>query len=143
MNNLFASFNDSFEMSKDFLERLSKSPSKTLEASLNLLKGLQMFWTGVFKYTSEFMDPSWNALSAFYNAEGEKLRHTPPCETSRAYAELLQFNVELASRALNSTLTQMNDYHLRQAREALMATLNTLFDCDGEDIAGFAARKAR
>ena len=43
MNNLFASFNDSFEMSKDFLERLSKSPSKTLEASLNLLKGLQMF----------------------------------------------------------------------------------------------------
>ena len=143
MNNLFASFNDSFEMSKDFVERLSKSPSKTLEASLNLLKGVQMFWNGVFKYTSEFMDPSWNALNAFYNTEGEKFRHMPPCETIRGYAELLQFNVELASRALNGTLTQMNDYQLRQAKDALMATLNTLFGCEGEDIAGFAARKAQ
>jgi len=143
VNNLLASFNDSFEMSKDFLERLSKSQSKTLEASLNLLKGVQTFWNGVFRYTSEFMDPSWNALDAFHTAEGEKLRHMPPSETIRDYAELLQFNVELASGALKGTLTQMNDYQLRQATDALMATLNTLFGFEGEDIAGFAARKAQ
>ena len=104
----------------DFLKefRLPKLQSQAAESSLSLLKGALIHWDGVLKYTSEFMDPSWDALSAFYNTEREKIKRTWPAETIRDYAGISQFNVNLGLKALTTSLTQMSDYYLEQIKGA-------------------------
>ena len=101
-----------------------------------------IFWNGVLKYTSEFMDPSWNALNAFCNSERRKLQHTPlhkPSATTRSSCG----SISIWARRRLSARLQLNDYLLRQMHEAFVAMLNTLFDREGEDLAQFAARKAQ
>jgi hypothetical protein len=142
MENPFNCYTQSFQAVNDCLEKLSRCQARTTEASLDLLKGGMLFWNGVLKYTTEFMDPSWNALNAFINTEGEKLKRVPASQTIEDYAEILQFNLDLACRALTSSLKQMQDYHLKDMNGLLTATLNTLTGCTGEDLADFAARKA-
>ncbi len=143
MNDLFSSCAQAYGLSRDFLENLWSWQSRTLEACLKLIEAAGTQGSGVLKYTAEFMDPSWNALRAFIDTEREKLPRVPLQETVRDYLELLHFNGELASRALSSTLAKMNEYHARQAGETMAATLNTFFPGEGEDMAEYAARKAR
>ncbi len=126
----------------DFLEKLSRCQSRANAASLDLLKGATLFWNGVLKYTSEFMEPSWNALNAFKEVEREKLKRLPPMQNIKDYAEILQFNIDLACRAFTSSLHQMQDHHAKEMNGLLTATLNTLMGCKDEDLADYAARKA-
>lgn len=140
-HNPFSFGSNPLDFARDFL--LPKLPSQAAEACLNLLKGALIHWNGVLAYTSEFMDPSWDALNAFCNTERGKIEHVPPAETIRDYAGISQFNVDLGLKALASTLTQMNDYYLQQMKEAFASILNTLSGSEGENFAEFAARKAR
>lgn len=142
MENPFSHTKQFFQAMEESLERLSQCQSRTTQASLDLLKGSMLFWNGVLKYTSEFMDPSWDALNAFINTEREKLKRIPPSQSVRDYAEILQFNLDLASRALMSSIKQMRDYHLDDMDGLLKAALNTLTGCVGEDLADFASSKA-
>jgi|WetSurMetagenome_2_1015567.scaffolds.fasta_scaffold02584_3 hypothetical protein len=142
MKNSCSSLNQSFDLWRGFLQRMPLWQSQVLEASLNTGKGAAIFWNGAFKYTTEFMDPSWNALSAFCDSERRKLPSAPFAQTMTGYANLMDFNVDLGSKALISPLT-LHDYFLRQLNEAYQAMLNTLFDQGGEDIAQFTARKAQ
>jgi hypothetical protein len=143
MENPFTCYTQSFEAVNHCLEQLAQCQSRTAVASLDLLKGAMVFWNGVLRYTSEFMDPSWNALNAFNNTERDKLKSIPPSQNVKDYAEILQFNINLACRALSSSLQQMHDYYLKDMNGALRATLNTLMGCEGEDLADFAAKKAK
>jgi hypothetical protein len=109
---------------------------------MNTVKGAAIFWNGVLKYTNEFTDPSWNALNAFCNSERRKLPHIPFAQSMSGYADLMDFNLDLGSKAFISPLA-LNDYFLRQMNEALEATLNTMLGLEGEDLAQFTARKAQ
>ena len=142
MENFCSSYTQAFDLWRGSLQRASSWQSQTVEASLNSLKGAMIFGNGVLKYTSEFMEPSWNALNAFCSSERRKLQHTPYAQTLADYADLLRFNSDFGSKALISPL-QLNDYALRQMHEAFVAMLNTLFDREGEDLAQFTARKAK
>ena len=104
MENFCSSFTQSFDLWRGSLQRTSNWQSQTVEASLNSLKGAAIFGNGVLKYTSEFMDPSWNALNAFCSSERRKLQRTPSAQTLADYANLLRFNVDLGSKALISPL---------------------------------------
>ena len=85
MENPFTCYTQSFEAVNHCLEQLAQCQSRTAVASLDLLKGAMVFWNGVLKYTSEFMDPSWNALNAFNNTERDKLKSLPPSQNIRMY----------------------------------------------------------
>jgi len=106
-------------------------------------KAVGIYWNGVFKYINEFMTPFWIALNSFSATERDKLvRHTP-AENLRDYLELLQFNIQVAGKGLNSTARIMNDYHLQELSKAFSAWLNTVFEREGENLASFAERQAR
>jgi len=142
MENFCSPFSQSYDLWRSFLHRTSKWQSQIMEASLNSVRGAAIFGHGVIKYSSEFMEPSWNALNAFCNSERSKV-NTPFALNISNYADLLQFNIDLGSKAINSSITQINEYALRQMLEAFVAMLNTLLDFEGEDLAQFTARKAQ
>jgi len=102
-----------------------------------------IYWNGLFKYINEFMTPFWIALNSFNTTERNKLvRHTPQ-ENIRDYLELLQFNIQVANKGLNSTLKNMNDFHLQELSRSFNAWLNTVFEREGEDIESFVERQAK
>lgn len=123
-------------------QRTSKWQSQTFEASLNSLKGAIIFGNGLLRYTSDFMAPAWSAAGCFLSSERRKLPHTPLVQSLSDYADLGRFNANLCAKAALSPLA-LNDYALRQINEAFLAMLNTLFDCEGEDLAQFTGRKAQ
>jgi hypothetical protein len=125
------------------LERLAEINLKMIRASGEQLKASQLYWSGVLKYITEFMNPYWIALKAFSNLEEEKLVSHAPWESFRDYVELFQFNLQVAEKGLKSSLKHMNDYHLREMVKAFSAWLNTAFDRQGENIAEFTARQAK
>jgi hypothetical protein len=117
--------------------------SKMIEASFNKAEALQIYWKGVLRSLCEFMTPSLGAMNALSEVERGKVLQAQPQDTYRDYLELLQFNIEIGTKGLTSSLTAMMDYHFRQGGEALQASLATLFGGDGEDIASFTDRQRR
>lgn len=143
MDDLFSLYVRAHGLSWEYLQSLWNWQSRTLGACLKLVEAAETLGVGIAKYTSEFMDPSWNALRAFIDTESEKLPREPVWDTVTEYLELLRFNGELASRATLSSLAKMNEYHARQAGETMTATMNTLLGGEGEDLEDFSARKTR
>ena len=74
------------------------------KAALNLLRVGQAYWSGVYKYTNEFMQPFWIALNSFLTTEKDKIVRHQPIDTLKDYLELMQFNWQVAGKGLASTL---------------------------------------
>ena len=142
MEDFYSFYGQYSDLCRDSLRRASKWQSQTFEASLNALKTNAIFGHGMVKYVSEFMDPSWNALSAFCSSERRRLRNRSFAHNVSDYADLARFNVQLRAKSAISPWT-LNDYALRQMHEAFVAILNTFFDREGENLAQFTARKAQ
>ncbi len=118
---------------------------KASEASVNMAKGAQTYWAGIFNYVNEFVTPSWAAMSAFATVEKKKLERAPftVYETLKNYAELMQFNLELGARQLTSSFLAINEYQIKHANEILAASFSTLFGSGGEDIASVTGRQGK
>lgn len=112
-------------------------------AGFEQTRAIQMYWTGLFRYINEFMLPYWIALEAFYRLEKEKILTTPPLETLKDYYELMQFNVQVAEKGLNSSLSIMNDYHRDLFFDIFSAWLNTLTRSPGDTIDIVSSRLTR
>jgi len=125
------------------MEKFLEINQKLVGATIEHMRAVQAYWTGVFYYMNEFMTPYWIAMNSFNSMEREKLLRTPFWETVRAYLELFQFNLEIAQRGFTTSFRTMNDYHLQKTTKAFSAWLNTIFDHDGEDIEQFMAGQAR
>ena len=112
-------------------------------ATQEKLKANGIYFNGVFKYLNEFMSPFWIALNSFTATERDKIvRHTLE-ETIRDYLELLQFNIQVAQKGLDSSIKAMTDFHMHELSRAFNAWLNTMFERGGEDIASFVERQAK
>jgi hypothetical protein len=125
------------------LERYSEINLKTMRATSEQLKGAQIYWNGVVKYITDFMDPSWVVLNAIGDVEKEKLKRVPPGQSLQDYVELLRFNLEIVQKALSGSLEAMTDFHGKESTRAFGAWLNTVLGHEGEDIAGYMERSAK
>ncbi len=132
----------SYQSFSDFLERLGKMNLTLMGATREQMKIFQTYSKGLTTYINDFMTPFWIALDAFSETEKGKLQNHIPYESLRDYMELLQFNLQVAEKGLNSSVGLMSDYHSKEATQAFSAWLNTVFDREGEDIEGFLARQA-
>ena len=136
----------SFEYYGSVLKGLEKVMGLSLAlggATQEKLKANGIYFNGVFKYLNEFMSPFWIALNSFTATERDKIvRHTLE-ETIRDYLELLQFNIQVAQKGLDSSITAMTDFHMHELSRAFNAWLNTMFEREGEDIASFVERQAK
>ncbi len=113
-----------------------------MDASFNMMKAAQNYWSGVFQYTRNFMAPSWNVMESMAHRESMKIMEAPLSDTIMDFIELLKFNMKLAGKGYAGSIGVMNDYYYRQMREAFTAAVNTI-DGGGEDIAKYIERKAQ
>ncbi|MFP3867765.1 MAG: metal transporter [Desulfobacteraceae bacterium] len=143
MNDWFTASGPLSETWARSLEKFSEQNLKMLRAALDQATAVQTYWNGIFRYINEFMSPSGNALTYWGPVEKDKLQSLPPWQSVRDYLELLQFNLQLMQKGLDSGLKQMHEYHLRQLNDAFAAWLNTVFDQEGVDIAEFMAQQAQ
>jgi hypothetical protein len=126
-----------------FMEKVVEINQKVMGATIEHMRAVQAYWTGVFSYMNEFMTPYWIAMNSFHALEREKLLQKPLWETIRDYMELYKFNLQIAEKGLISSFRAMNEYHLQKMAKAFSAWLNTVFDHGGEDIEQFMAGQAR
>jgi len=92
---------------------------KAWEAALQEVKASQIYLGGIGKYIADFMVPYWSALDTFLYLETEKLLTHSIDETARDYLELLQFNLQIARKGLESSLIAMNEYHMTEASKLM------------------------
>jgi len=117
--------------------------TKTLNATLDQAKVVQTYWLGLMRYGTDFMNPSWNALSSFSAVERDKLRNLTPWENFADSLALWEFLSQIGEAALAHGLKAMNDYHALHLRDFFDAWLNTIFEQEGVDVAEHAAREAK
>lgn len=100
--------------------------------------------SGFCRYMNEFMVPYILATSYFTEAEREKMTKTDPMEGLMSYAELMQFNSDVSSRAIISSMKAMSDFSNMELKKAMDALFGTVFDWDGNggDILAFTERQA-
>ncbi len=96
---------------------------------------------GLWKYMNEFMEPSIDTQWAFLEAEWNKLQREPAGNNNGSFLDLLQFNNDLACRAMKSATKTTIDYLNRFQGEALSAWKNTLFNDEEGGLADFFRRK--
>ena len=109
---------------------------------VDLTRIYQAYWSGVYKYTGEFMLPFWTALNAFLTTEKDKLVRHRPEESIRDYLELLQFNLQVAQKGQASSLEAMGDYHAEKTGRVFAAWLNGFGQTDGETLQEVFSREA-
>jgi hypothetical protein len=108
----------------------------------DLFRAYNAYWSGIAKYTNEFMLPYWIALNSFLTTEKEKVVRHNPVDTVKDYLELLQFNLQVAGKGVVSSMELMNDYHVEKSTQAFSALLDTLSGRNGNGFADLLAKEA-
>jgi poly(3-hydroxyalkanoate) synthetase len=135
-------FNEAWQEFLRSLQNSAEFPAKMLEASLNQAKATQTYWVGMLRYFRDFMAPSPTALNSLGEREKERLGEFSPPENFQDYLALWQFKLMMAKTGLQTGMETASEYHLRQVQQAFTAWLNTVFNREEEDIAGFMAKQA-
>lgn len=85
------------------------------------------FSLGLWKYMTDFMEPSFNTQWSFLETEWNKLQHEPAGNINGgSFLNLLQFNNDLSHRAMKSGMEAFMDYQQNFQNEAISAWQNTL-----------------
>lgn len=113
------------------------------EITWNKINAYGIYWNGVFKYLNDFMTPYWTALTSFNAAEQRKFHRFSPADNMLDYFELLHFNIQMAGKAVKSSSSSMNDFHLQDSSRGLHAFMSTLFKQEGEDYLCFVERQKK
>jgi hypothetical protein len=138
MQNYLSAPFEMFSAAASFMSKYFESTPKLSRAAFMQARAARDYWNGIFKYSSAFMGPSENALSAFMNAEKEKLIERSPAENLEDYSALFALNVRLACASMTGSLRAMSKYYYDKLGEAFSACLDTLKDGDG--LSDFASR---
>lgn len=135
----------------EFIQQQSELQAKMLAAYSDTgnaaVKTAVTFNEGMASYLELFTKPQQSAIQSFLHIQLQQQKaETPPSFSDyKDLSDLLQFNFELAGKALQSTLTSMADFHLRALSEALIATLNTVLNEseDGGEFFNYARKQAK
>jgi pimeloyl-ACP methyl ester carboxylesterase len=108
----------------------------------DLFRAYTAYWSGISKYTNEFMLPYWIALNSFLTTEKDKVVRHNPIDTVKDYFELLQFNLQVAGKGLVSSLEIMNDYQVEKSSRVFSALLETISGRNGNELAALVTKEA-
>jgi hypothetical protein len=115
-----------------------------MHLGLNEIMAGQTFWTGVTKYTHDFMIPSWNVLRAFMNEESDKWKNMSFSKNITDYNELYNFVLHLLTKGVSKSFMAIHEYSCRKMQEGLSVWYNTVFCTeDGVDILSYLDRETR
>lgn len=129
----------------EFVRQQSELQSKMLTTYSKTTKTATTFNKGMSNYLELFSKPQQSAIESFFHLQQQKAGTIPSESDQKDLADLLQFNFELAGKALQSTLTSMADFHMRSLSEFLAATLNTALsdNKDGEEFFKYVEKQMK
>ena len=112
-----------------------------IKAMVNQFNSAGNCVAGFSRYLNDFMTPYLMATTYFSKAEMEKIAQASPLDGIQSYAGLMQFNSDLAGRALISSMKAMNDFGNMELKKGLDALFNSFFgrNGDGRSRDGFVA----
>ncbi len=127
-----------------YIEKQTELQLKMFNASAETGKAVLAFNEGMANYLKSFAEPQQIAVESFFRVQQEKASMLPSYDDFRDHAELLRFNLELAGKSLQSSLTSMSEFHLRKLSEAWVAMVKTIIDEDqsGEELFKFIHHQA-
>lgn len=139
-NNLFGLYSDMFQCASEVVNRYSKATPKFMKAVLDQTEAVQTYWTGVVRYVSDFMAPSWNAFNSFVQAESEKVPLYSPAENVRDYEDLFRFNTKLARDGFLAGFVEMNKFFTDKVSQSYAGWMDALSGKNGNEIDNTANR---
>lgn len=104
-----------------------------LKAMYNQANSAGNCMNGFCRYMNEFITPYLLAVNYFSNVEMDKLPRTHPLEGFISYAGLMNFNHDVGSRAIISSMKAMSDFSNMELKKALDALFNTMLKGDVAD----------
>lgn len=125
------------------IEKLSENMLLPVEAFSTQVQTVQSCYAGFTKYLNEFMIPYLLATNYFSEVEQKKILSASPLESLNSYMELLDFNLDIASRFLVGSMKAINGYNQKELQDAIAAWINTVLGMDGDDIVKFLSRQAK
>ena len=138
-------FSQMCDQMTEYVQQQSELQFKMFAAYSDTNKAATTFNEGMTNYLELFTKPQQSAIQSFLKLQQQKAETTPSLDDCKDLSELVQFNFELAGKALQSTLTSMADFHMRSLSEVLVAALNTSLSesKDGEEFFKYAKKQAK
>ncbi|MGE5371252.1 MAG: metal transporter [Solirubrobacterales bacterium] len=110
----------------------------------NKIAIVHSFYSAVFRYMNEFIDPYLIASEAFTALESDKLQKTDPMQNLFDYMEFMRFNVQIAEKGATGTQKEMEKLMLQEGQRYARAFSNTLAMIpDEEDLVQYYDKLAR
>lgn len=131
------------QLLNELADKFFETSNKLISTNTNNFNASRDYLFGTYKYLNEFNEPFMIALDSFSNLEKKKLTETSVIDTLKDYFELFQFNMQVAQKGMESTISAMKEFHFDDSQKAFNAYLNTIFQNDGEDIESYTSRKAK
>ncbi len=128
----------------DFISRQGELQVNLCKAWAETGKGALDYQEGMASYLKSFTEPQQQAIESFFQLQQEKAGQLPSLDEFKSFAELIRFNLELAGRALNSSLSSMAEFHLRKLCEAWVASVKSIIENDvsGTELFSFISNQA-
>jgi hypothetical protein len=125
-------------LNMNFLTTFWALPLRTWESLLEGTYAAALFWTGLFRYNSDFLDPAVRAYHYILQEELKRLKQNEFQTSARDYSGLLKFHTALTATALRASLQNAQDYHIEEYQRFLSSVVNTLTG-DGETVDKYMA----
>jgi hypothetical protein len=137
-------FDELCQQTSEFINRQGELQAELFKAWNKAGKSAGNYQEGMSNYLKLFIEPQQIAVESFLRTQKEYTGQMPSPEEFKNFAELLRFNLELAGRALNSSLASMTEFHLRKLCEAWVAAAKDLLanDLSGQESLKFISNQA-
>jgi hypothetical protein len=97
-----------------------------LQAFANMVRSKFLFWMGVMRYASNFMNPFWQVINNLSDIELTRL--DGPFQHVNDLLELLLFEKDVAARGTMASIRAFTEYQTKELRDVLSLAGTTLPD---------------
>jgi hypothetical protein len=130
-------------METDLSTCLTSSLGNTIAALENYYTITMNYFSGLSRYTADFMIPFLISLQYFQKVEASRLTWASPADTLTAYLGLLNQNVEMVHRSVHGSLEMMNRYVDAELDDFMGALCKSIWQLDTGDLKQIAKRQAQ
>jgi len=129
------------DLNKHFMDNLFQDVVSRSLTVVDHADAAQSLLTGLLKYHSDFVTPFLVSSIYFNNAEASSFESYSPSRF-QSYMGLLEFNLDLLSRYLDSSLRAIDAYNRKELKHYVTALYNSMFNLKGEKLEEFFTRQA-
>ncbi len=112
---------------------------KAWEALLNGVSASALYWSGILKYNTDFVDPMVRAYAHFVQEEFKRLEQSGHFPSAEDHEALFKRNAALAAIAWKAFADRAWEYHSKEYLRFLVSLIHTLEGDRGETVEQYTA----